>query len=86
MMMSVIHNAFNYKGNDVSNPLLAPVFNFAAKLRFPVLFGITAVLFVLDFFIPDFIPFVDEIILGLGALLFGSWKNRKNSSESTKIK
>jgi hypothetical protein len=34
-------------------------------------------LFILDFFIPDAIPFVDEILLGLGAALLGSWKKRK---------
>ena len=46
-------------------------------MRFPALFAITAVLFILDFFIPDAIPFVDEILLGLGAALLGSWKKRK---------
>ena len=30
-----------------------------------------------DFFIPDVLPFVDEILLGLGAALLGSWKKRK---------
>jgi hypothetical protein len=37
------------------------------------------VLFVVDSFIPDMIPFVDEILLGLGAALLGSWKRRKES-------
>ncbi|MGB8545220.1 MAG: DUF6116 family protein [Azonexus sp.] len=46
-------------------------------MRFPALFAITAVLFILDFFIPDILPFVDEILLGLGAALLGSWKKRK---------
>ena len=46
-------------------------------MRFPVLFAITAVLFILDFFIPEVIPFIDEILLGLGAALLGSWKKRK---------
>ncbi|MFZ1900817.1 MAG: DUF6116 family protein [Azonexus sp.] len=46
-------------------------------MRFPALFAITAVLFILDFFIPDILPFVDEILLGLGAALLWSWKKRK---------
>ena len=59
---------------------IAPLIAYLARLRFPVLFGITAVLFVLDTFIPDGIPFADEILLGLGAALLGSWKKRKDSN------
>jgi hypothetical protein len=50
-------------------------------LRFPALFAITGVLFILDFFIPDAIPFADEILLGLGAALLGSWKKRKERDQ-----
>jgi hypothetical protein len=57
--------------------IITPLVAYLAKLRFPALFAITAVLFVLNFFIPDVIPFVDEILLGLGAALLGSWKKRK---------
>ena len=57
--------------------IIAPLVAYLAKLRFPVLFAITATLFILDVLIPDFIPFVDEILLGLGAVLLGSWKKRK---------
>lgn len=56
------------------NPLLGPLLAFAGRLRFPTLFLVTAGLFLLDLVIPDFIPFADEILLGLGALLFSSWK------------
>jgi len=57
--------------------IIAPLVAYLAKLRFPALFGITAILFILDSLIPDFIPFVDEILLGLGAALLGNWKKRK---------
>ena len=57
--------------------IIAPLVAYLTGLRFPALFAITAVLFILDFFIPDAIPFVDEILLGLGAALLGSWKKRK---------
>ena len=51
------------------HPLLAPLLAFAGKLRFRTLFLVTAGLFVLDTVTPDPIPFVDEILLGLGTLL-----------------
>ena len=57
--------------------IIAPLIAYLARLRFPVLFAIAAVLFILDFFIPDAIPFADEILLGLGTALLGSWKKRK---------
>ena len=57
--------------------IIAPLIAYLTRLRFPALFAVTAVLFILDFFIPDAIPFVDEILLGLGAALLGSWKKWK---------
>ena len=61
--------------------IVAPLIAFLARLRFPALFAVTALLFILDFFIPDIIPFADEILLGLGAALLGSWKKRKDPTE-----
>lgn len=57
--------------------LIGPLIAYLAKLRFPTLFMVTAVLFVLDFFIPDAIPFADEALLALGTALLGSLKKRK---------
>jgi hypothetical protein len=54
------------------NPIAAFIFRFASRLRFPQLFALVAVLFLLDLAIPDLIPFADEIILGLLTLLLGS--------------
>ena len=48
--------------------LLLPVLNWARKLRFPVLFKITAALFAVTIFIPDPIPFLDELLLGMGTI------------------
>ena len=45
------------------------VTQFAAGLRYPTLFKVVAALFVLDFLVPDMIPFYDEIVLALGTLL-----------------
>ena len=47
------------------------VARFAAGLRFPTLFALTATLFVFDLFVPDLVPFADEILLALGTLLLG---------------
>lgn len=38
-------------------------------LRFPYLLALTASLFVIDLVVPDMIPWVDEMLLGLGTLL-----------------
>ena len=57
--------------------LISPLIAYLARLRFPVLFGVAAVLFVADFLIPDVIPFVDEILFGLSTLLLANWKRRK---------
>ena len=54
---------------------------FAPRLRFPQLFALTATLFLLDLVIPDLIPFVDEILLGLATLLLGSMKTRPPQGE-----
>jgi len=55
---------------------VAPFLKWAGKLRHPTLFKLTAILFVINTLLPDPIPFIDEILLGLATLLFASWKNR----------
>ncbi len=50
---------------------------FTKGLRFPQLFFITLVLFLIDLFVPDMIPLFDEIFLGLVTLLIGSFKRRR---------
>lgn len=49
---------------------------YAQKLRFPHLFLLVVVLFIVDFFVPDPVPFLDEIMLGCLTLLFSAWKRR----------
>ena len=50
---------------------------FAAGLRYPTLFKLLALLFVVDFFVPDVIPFFDEIVLALATLLVGALRKRR---------
>jgi hypothetical protein len=56
---------------------LAWFWSWASGLRFPGLLVLTVALFLLDLVIPDLIPFVDEILLGLLALLLGSIRKRR---------
>jgi Family of unknown function (DUF6116) len=49
---------------------------YAAGLRYPTLFKLVGVLFLVDFFVPDLMPFADEILLALGTLLLGSPRRR----------
>jgi hypothetical protein len=59
------------------NPLLAPLLRWFGRLSYPKLFLLTAVLFVGDVLVPDVIPLVDELLLGLGTLLLANWKRVK---------
>lgn len=61
------------------NPLIAPFLRWLGRLSYPRLFMLAGALFVADLFIPDMIPFVDEVLLGIGTLLLANWKNRKVS-------
>jgi len=54
------------------------ILQYAARLRYPRLLALFLGLFILDLIIPDFIPFADEILLGLISLLLAGLKRRKN--------
>jgi hypothetical protein len=58
----------------VVNPV-KKILSYAESLRFPWLVLLTAAIFVADLLIPDVIPFVDELLLGL--LLAGLGRIRK---------
>ena len=60
----------------MANPLIGPVLGFLGRLSYPKLFLLTVGLFVVDFFVPDLIPFVDELLLGLGAMLLANWRKK----------
>ncbi|MGQ0848549.1 MAG: DUF6116 family protein [Actinomycetota bacterium] len=55
----------------------------ARRRRFPTLLLITGGLFVLDLIVPDFVPFADEILLGLGTLILARLKDRRQLPPST---
>lgn len=60
----------------MSNPLTRRLLHWAQDLRFPRLAMLTIALFVADVLIPDFIPFIDEILLGLASLLLANLRRR----------
>lgn len=45
-----------------------------SKLKFPQLFTFTATLFLIDFVVPDLVPFLDEILLAAATLLLANIK------------
>ena len=47
------------------------------SLRFPWLLLVTAGLFLANLFVPDALPFVDEILLALVTVLLGRLKRKK---------
>jgi hypothetical protein len=55
------------------------VLRFAAGLRFRDLFLLALGLFLIDLVVPDAIPFIDEILLGLLTLLTACLRTRKPS-------
>ncbi len=63
-------------GEKTINPV-DKFLRFANRLKFRNLFLVTVILFVFNFFIPDFIPFIDELILGLVAIILATIKQDK---------
>lgn len=50
------------------------------RLRFPQAFVILATLFLIDLFVPDLVPFIDEIILAGLTLLTAMWQKERPSA------
>ena len=54
---------------------------FANQLKFKYLFFLVTGLFVIDLFVPDMIPLIDEIILGLLTIILANWKKEKSQEK-----
>ena len=69
----------------LKGPLVAFLLRYLGRLRFPYLVVLTGTLFVIDLVVPDLIPFVDELLLGLLTLLLAMLKRPQAlpSSEKT---
>jgi hypothetical protein len=53
-----------------------------AGMRFPTLFLIVGGLFLLDLFVPDLIPFYDEILMAMLTVLIGSIRKRGRTTDA----
>lgn len=53
--------------------------NYAKKLEHPQLFKWVSAIFLVNLFIPDPLPFVDELLLGLAAIYLGKQKKAFSS-------
>ncbi|MGY1457284.1 MULTISPECIES: DUF6116 family protein [unclassified Luteimonas] len=58
------------------NPILAPLFRWLGRLSYPKLFLVAVALFTVNLFIPDPLPFVDEVLLGIGAMMIARRKRK----------
>jgi len=65
----------------ISNSIVTAISERLSGLRFPTLFLLLIALFLLDLFIPDFVPFVDEILLGIVTLIVGNLKRRREPAD-----
>ena len=68
-------------GGIAKGGLVGLIMRWAGRLRFPYLFALTAVLFVFNLFMPDALPLIDELIMGLIAALLASLRKPKDEAE-----
>ena len=61
-------------GGIARGGLVGLFMRWAGRLRFPYLMALTLILFVFNLFMPDALPLVDEVIMGLIAALLASLK------------
>lgn len=64
-------------GKIARGGMLGVLLRWAGRLRFPYLFLLTAVLFLIDLFVPDAVPMADELLMGLLAVALASFKKRR---------
>lgn len=65
------------------NVLMTAALGYFAKLRFPTLVMLTGALFAINLVVPDVLPFVDEILLGLLTLMLAALKRKPQVGEAS---
>lgn len=68
------------------SPVTQVVEKVAGRLRFPQLFWVALVLFLLDLVVPDAIPFADEILFGLLTVFLGSLRKDSPEEEEAEVR
>lgn len=56
------------------NPILVPALRWLGRLSYPKLFLAAGALFLVTLVVPDPLPFVDELLLGIGTLMLARRK------------
>lgn len=62
--------------------ITAVVVRWASGLRFPWLFLLTASLFAVNMLVPDAIPLVDELLMGLAAAMLASLRKKPDKDDA----
>lgn len=57
----------------------------ATGLRFPKLFALIGLIFLVDLVVPDFVPFADEIILGLMTVVLGLMREKRKPPRAERV-
>jgi hypothetical protein len=70
-------------GKVARGGLMGIIVRWVSRLRFPYIFILTAILFVFNLFIPDVVPMIDELIMGLLTALLASLRKKPESEEVT---
>ena len=65
----------------MANPLLLPLMRWLRRRRFPTLLKITATVFFVNLFIPDPIPLIDDLLLGLATLTLASMRRPRDRDD-----
>ena len=68
---------FCYNQTMNLNSLIGLFLAYANQLKFKHLFLLILGLFIIDLLVPDTIPMIDEIILGLLTIILANWKKEK---------
>lgn len=67
--------------SNAGNGIVEQILQRLGELKFKNLFLVVAALLVVDLVVPDFIPLIDEILLGLLTMLFWSWRKPQTSGK-----
>ncbi len=62
-----------------------PIRRFLERRRFPGLLLIAAGLLLVNLFVPDPLPFVDEALMLIATLLFAAWRDRRGGRKPQDI-
>ena len=65
--------------------LIGIFLEFANRLKFKNLFLLISCLFIADLLVPDMVPMIDEIVLGLLTVLLANWKKEKSRDKQANI-